>query len=36
MENKKLFDKYSKGKHWEMHPKSYAEAFVDFIWKRIK
>lgn len=31
MKNQKLFDKYSKGKHWENHPTAYAEFFVQFL-----
>ena len=31
MQAKRLFNKYSTGKHWEKHPVSYAEKFADFL-----
>lgn len=31
MKNKKLFDKYRDGNHWEKHPTIYAERFLLFL-----
>ena len=31
MENKSLYDKYSKGNHWHSHPTEYAENFSKFL-----
>lgn len=31
MENRPLYKKYLKGRHWEQHPTVYAERFADFL-----
>lgn len=33
MENKKLFDKYREGSHWEKHPTVYTDGFISFLRK---
>ena len=35
MENKPLYEKYLKAKHWENHPTKYAESFANFL-KEVK
>jgi SAM-dependent methyltransferase len=33
MQEQKLYQKYSNGKHWEQHPTIYAKSFVEFLKK---